>query len=158
MLGHSHPVRRSAHDGGDLVDTEIGQNSQQDHVGLIRWQRGYHKLGGLLCGQLAHDFVFGIVHRHDPFEALVADGVSVATKTAATMIGNSAASDREHPRPEPGGVSCEPAQPGRHRHPHLASQVVGRRWLARPKEPQQPRMNLAEQHRHRGVVTATRGN
>jgi hypothetical protein len=157
VLGYPHPVRRSAHDLRYFIDGQIGEHSKQDHFRVIRRKCRYDQLRGLLRGQLAHHLAFRIVDGRSPLEVLVGDRLRVTAQATAAMIGDSTASDREHPRPKSGRLSFEPVQSGRHGHPHLTSEVIGGSGLTRPKKPQQPGMKLAEQHRYRGVVTGAGG-
>ena len=157
MLRYPHPVRAAAHDFGHFRHIQIGQYPQQDHLGLIRRQCRHHHLGGVLRRHPTDDVMLGIIEppgsrrsshcrpgaccdaRHG-----VDDQPFAGAAIENTHARNAVASPTNRPNPVATAIHTSAAR---------SSAAAGSRA---PQKPHQPGMKIAEQHRHRVVVTGTR--
>lgn len=137
MLRNPYPVRALSHDVRHLVGVEIGQYTQQNHLGMLRRQVRNNQIGCPLTGQLPQRGVLGLIRRNNLLKAGWVVRVGVPSHPLAPMIGNAAPRNGEHPGPKRGLVPGEARQAFGYSHPDLTDQVVGPKRLLRPHEPHQ---------------------
>ncbi len=157
MLGHPHPVRRSAHDLGHLVSVEIAQHPEQHDFGLILREQFENQRHRILRAEVVDGLLFRCVRRFEPLEHATLAHVGAAPDGSTSVIDQPTTSDREHPRPKPRLITAEPADARGHRQPHISRQIVGHAWLLRAKKSQQPGLQVTEQHSHRPLLTLLGG-
>jgi hypothetical protein len=141
------------------VDIEVGDDAQQDRLGLVVGEIAHDALDGLLGPDPIDDRpgkVAAIRRLRWSVHVVVQERIGPVPGRPASMIDDATPGDREQPCPERNLVAHEPAEaqaPG-HGYPDLTGQVVGDRGLAGAEVADQRWLIGAKQTGERPALTS----
>jgi hypothetical protein len=109
---------------GDLLDGEIGDDPEREHVALIGSQRGEH-FGDGVAFDTGQCLRFGVAAGRCFGQRIGQLDGDNPTLHAAVLVDQDPTRDGEHPSDEPGLIAAEVRKVAEHTKEHLAGDVFG---------------------------------